>query len=77
MSATETPPIANDAEGAHSLHRLVGLLALAVMEMQPECVTPARCMIRHGPNCRVTRWETITAAIKAELRKQPNDQAEL
>ena len=57
----------------HSLHRLVGLLVMAVNEADPpECDTPARCMLGHGPHCRSRRWMSLVAVVNAEWAKQPN-----
>ena len=56
-----------------SQQRMVLLLAIAVIEAdEPQCLTPARCMMRHGPHCRVTRWNAIVDAINTEMSKQPN-----
>ena len=54
----------------HSLHRIVELLATAVVEMdEPQCLTPARCMMRHGPHCRVSKWNALVEAVKQEWAK--------
>jgi hypothetical protein len=62
VSATQTPPPANDADGAHWLPRLVGRLqcnipmrkgrklALGFFIIDPPCEWGRRCIYYDGPN---------------------------
>ena len=74
---TRVPIAVMEDAPQRSAERLVRLLAIAIIEADaPECRTPARCMMRHGPRCRVTRWEKITAAVKNELESLHNAEAQ-
>jgi len=58
MSATQTPPIANDAAGAHSLHRMVRARPWTHEQETEEMTRPSRPEIRRCIECGKNEPET-------------------